>query len=474
MYMFLPVFFILMCITGISPEVAAAEDHHSPGHSGSADPGKGLVASQQEQSMEETQKGFLTGNEFIAHTRGESGCSTPRCHAGFSDSKRFPHEPVRTGECDICHTSQAYPSRYGVGRDQMIVCSGCHRKLEEEIQGSQFVHGPIKNGDCTSCHDPHGSGRSFFLKESYSNLCSTCHNLKRLYAGKFIHKPVQDGNCGLCHDPHASNFRWRLTDTGANLCVMCHEDMVIGMTSAYVHEPLLKSGCSDCHDPHSGESKLRLKTDPEKLCVRCHEEKKNEISQYRVAHEPAVKGQCVSCHSPHFSERRYLLIDKTDSLCFRCHKDKSVWKSRKVQHGPVVQGNCSACHNPHGSDNAFILRMSFPLKFYASYKKGEYNLCFNCHKEALVTTEKTVRVTNFRNGDTNLHMLHVNQKKGRTCRACHDVHASDQEDHIRENFLFGTATIPIEYFKSETGGKCIPGCHRERAYDRINRVVNKN
>jgi len=62
----------------------------------------------------------------------------------------------------------------------------------------------------------------------------------------------------------------------------------------------------------------------------------------------------------------------------------------------------------------------------------------NCHKEALVTTGKTVTITNFRNGEINLHMLHVNQNKGRTCRACHDVHASDQEDHIREEFRFAT------------------------------------
>ena len=89
-----------------------------------------------------------------------------------------------------------------------------------------------------------------------------------------------------------------------------------------------------------------------------------------------------------------------------------------------------------------------------------------------MTTEKTDTITSFRNGEINLHRLHVNQKKGRTCRACHDVHASDQSDHIREEFLFGVAKIPIEYVKTATGGRCIPGCHRERGYDRVNMIDN--
>lgn len=418
-------------------------------------------------------RGFKSENDFMSHTKGERGCVTEQCHAQFSKAREFIHEPVSTGACDACHRANAYPDRYGIVPDQGLACAGCHDKLDKKIRNSSFVHGPVRNGDCTSCHDPHGSGRQFFLRESYSSLCSSCHNLKRLFSGEFVHQPVRDGNCGLCHDPHASNYASRLTDVGANLCVICHEEMVEGMTMDFVHAPLVKTGCSDCHDAHSGESRTRLKTSPEKICFNCHEEKKNEISQYMRRHEPAEKGQCVSCHSAHFSDNKYLLLDKVDTLCFSCHKDSSTWKKKRFQHGPLVQGNCSACHNPHGSDNPYILRQSFPLEFYSAYEKGEYDLCFNCHKEALVTTEKTVTITNFRNGDINLHMLHVNQKKGRTCRACHDVHASDQEDHMREEFRFGSASVPVEYIKTQTGGRCIVGCHRERGYDRSRMVFNK-
>jgi predicted CXXCH cytochrome family protein len=249
--------------------------------------------------------------------------------------------------------------------------------------------------------------------------------------------------------------------------------MVEGMSLDSIHAPLTGKGCTDCHDAHAGNDKLRLKAPKEKICLTCHEEKKNETGQYTVQHKPAFEGKCVSCHSPHFSRFQFLLRDKVDTLCFECHSENRIWMDRRFKHGPVVQGNCSSCHNPHGSYNAFILKLSFPHKFYSEYEKGKYDLCFLCHKEAMVTTEKTETVTYFRNGDINLHKLHVNQQKGRTCRACHDVHASDQEKHLREEFRFGQADIPLNYYKTGTGGRCISGCHKEWGYDRVNMVKNK-
>lgn len=413
-----------------------------------------------------------TFEEYIAHT-GDGVCATSKCHPDLRIGETpFQHEPVSNAECIQCHTG-AYPNKFGLEDVQGLTCLKCHKQIEDEVQSSRFVHGPAKNGDCTACHDAHGSGRKFLLKQSYGKLCASCHNLNILYRGESIHQPVKDGNCGLCHDVHASDYRSRLTDSRANLCLACHDDMVSGMTKEFVHEPLIKSGCTDCHDPHSGKNSLRLKADPDKLCLNCHEGKKNEISQYTKKHAPAKDGKCVECHSPHYSDNQYLLRDKVDNLCFKCHKDKELWKQRRFQHGPVVQGNCSACHNPHGSDNSFVLRLAFPHKFYSKYMKGNYDLCFNCHKEAMVIEEKTQTITDFRNGNINLHKLHVNREKGRTCRACHNIHASDQYDHLREGFMFGTVNIPIYYFKTETGGMCVPGCHAERRYDRIEKIENR-
>ncbi len=358
-----------------------------------------------------------TAAEFLSHTKGSDSCLSDTCHAGMTKNKQFLHDPVTQGECSSCHRAESYPDKLGI-KSRNHICSECHKEMEDEIMTNKFIHGPVKSGDCVACHDPHDSDQSFFLK-----------------------------------------YKYRLTGFGANLCVGCHDNFVMGMANGHIHEPLLKSGCTDCHDPHAGGDSKRLKSPVEELCFNCHNEKKTEVNQYTTGHEPAVKGQCISCHSPHFSENSFLLLDKQNALCYSCHKESKERDNRKFKHGPVVQGNCSACHNPHGSDNANILRLAFPHKFYSAYEKGKYDLCFFCHKEAMVTVKQTTTVTN------------VNQKKGRTCRACHDVHASNHEGRIRDEFPFGNVSIPMEYSQTETGGTCLPGCHTERSYDRINKVI---
>ncbi len=412
-----------------------------------------------------------TPEEFLAHTKGASSCTSQTCHQELTKKAgTFLHSPVASEQCSTCHDAKKYPDKYGVEQNQRAMCARCHNSLEHEILKRTFVHGPIKNDLCTSCHDPHQSVWPFFLKKSYTELCTSCHKVERLYTGEFMHKPVKDGSCGLCHDPHASDFKYRLLDVGVNLCAACHQDLVAGMSQEYIHEPIIKSGCSACHNPHSGNNKFRLNVSAKKACFTCHEEKKNEVNQYKYKHKPAAEGNCTACHSPHFSDNPNLLIDRTDALCYKCHEENNVWEKRKFQHGPVAQGNCTACHNPHGSDNAYILRLPFPHSFYTEYDKKKYSLCFLCHKESLVTVEETETITNFRNGKTNLHRLHVQQKKGRTCRACHDVHASNQEGRIRDEFPFGKVSIRLEYNQTETGGSCVPGCHIQRSYDRVNSV----
>ena len=87
-------------------------------------------------------------------------------------------------------------------------------------------------------------------------------------------------------------------------------------------------------------------------------------------------------------------------------------------------------------------------------------------------TAETTDLTDFRNGSSNLHYLHVSKpEKGRTCRACHAPHASAGPKHIRETVSYGVWEIPIQFKKTDTGGSCQPGCHRPKAYDRASPVT---
>ena len=97
-----------------------------------------------------------------------------------------------------------------------------------------------------------------------------------------------------------------------------------------------------------------------------------------------------------------------------------------------------------------------------------------CHERTIASEEKTTTLTNFRNGDRNLHFVHVHKAaKGRTCRACHDPHATNNPKHIRDGVRSGNGVLPTNYKKTETGGSCQPGCHQKFAYDRVKEVVNR-
>ncbi|MHC4994524.1 MAG: cytochrome c3 family protein [Planctomycetota bacterium] len=137
-------------------------------------------------------------------------------------------------------------------------------------------------------------------------------------------------------------------------------------------------------------------------------------------------------------------------------------------HKPIREVGCSACHQPHAGEHANMLVMTYPQQFYSPFTPENYALCFNCHREEMVKDEHGVGLTRFRHGDVNLHWLHVNREKGRTCRACHSVHASRNPFHIRDEVPFGPQgwLLEVGYEMTEAGGRCSSGCHKTYDYDR--------
>jgi hypothetical protein len=71
-----------------------------------------------------------------------------------------------------------------------------------------------------------------------------------------------------------------------------------------------------------------------------------------------------------------------------------------------------------------LLSKPYPETFYAEFNPENFAMCFTCHDKKLVEAKEAEGLTGFRNGKQNLHFAHVNKEKGRTCRACHEKHAS--------------------------------------------------
>lgn len=391
-----------------------------------------------------------------------------QCHKSVS-SRKFTHGPVGVSLCSVCHVKEkkdaAGKHTFSLSMPEPELCLSCHDALRGKVDSSPVPHPAIAAAGCTGCHDPHGSSQRFFLKgRTMDETCAACHDPKT--RGAVVHPPAKS-SCAACHDPHGAEKPGLLRASPPDLCLGCHKKSRPQFAGKHVHGPV-SAGCPTCHDPHSAPKKLLLKADAAKdLCLTCHEDIASKLKAAVHPHPAVEKFGCTACHTPHTSDQPRLLKAPLLQLCVTCHKDKNPELNARYLHGPVVRGQCQDCHDPHGSANETLLKVSFPKSFYNPYADGVYGLCFNCHEKDIAREPKTSKLTNFRDGDKNLHYVHVHAEKGRSCKACHAVHGGNQEKHIREGVPFGAWTLPIKYSKTATGGTCIVGCHNPRSYDRV-------
>ena len=182
------------------------------------------------------------------------------------------------------------------------------------------------------------------------------------------------------------------------------------------------------------------------MCLDCHVVFANRMKQARSIHKPMEEG-CLKCHDKEIKTSKGKIRDMSKVLA-----------SGNSLHVPNTANECSACHQIHGGDLFDLLNKEYPSEFYSSFREENYALCFSCHDPRLAVVSKTTNLTGFRNGDMNLHSVHVNQKaKGRTCRACHEIHAIDREQYIRDSVPYGDWIFQTGFTKTATGGSCTPG-----------------
>ncbi|MBF0327825.1 MAG: cytochrome C [Nitrospirae bacterium] len=424
---------------------------------------------------------FSANNWTIGSAEAAGSCVTSTCHSTMGKGK-FVHGPAAVGQCDACHIQQGsrgqHP-KFAPITNSAELCYKCHDRLDVK----QGVHSPVKAGNCTLCHDAHQSSYKFMLRGDGQSLCFKCHD-KKIAGGKFVHGPVAVGGCAMCHNPHQTDYPKMLNAVGNDVCYICHTDKAQSFQNKkFAHKPV-KEKCINCHSPHSGDYKFNFSQEGSRdLCYTCHKDKKDWIESVKVKHGGLeTDKKCLACHDPHVSDYVKQLTREPADSCNLCH-NKQLTKTINMQeyleknknyHGPIQQKDCSGCHNTHGSDNFRILRKYYPPVFYAPFDIKNYELCFNCHEKTLVIDAKTKTLTGFRNGEQNLHFVHVNKvDKGRTCRACHDAHATNNPKHIRNAVPFGAWGLPVGFSKTAGGGSCLPGCHQKFEYNRDNPVRNR-
>lgn len=419
-------------------------------------------------------------------------CSTSECHTEIKNAVII-HSPVEEDECLSCHEQRnaEHPSEKG-GFDFVLTASGSQlcNQCHDPIEKGKSVHAPVAEGECLACHLAHGSSVPSLLKgsENQKTLCFECHD-SAPFELQYVHGPVDSGACTYCHSPHRSGRKSLLREALQDVCLGCHVDFSEGFLEAkFVHSAVKKKSCVSCHNAHSSSVPRLLIKEGQELCFECHKEVERKYKMSSSKHEPLYnENRCGNCHLVHFSEKEKLLVKEEMPLCLKCHGHdysnkpeslrniKQELKDRKYQHGPVAEEQCSPCHDPHGSSFSKLTKGPYPAGFYASYRSGIYDFCFECHDDVMLRDRENSKATDFRNGSQNLHYLHVAREfKGRTCHSCHATHASSGAKLITdEGVPFGDWEIPVRFVMTETGGSCTPGCHRRMDYDRTQKTKNE-
>lgn len=435
-------------------------------------------------------------------TRITESCTAEGCHQSILEHK-VPHDPVLHEKCLACHAYDLPDSHtFRLTHARSELCVSCHT-----LSFRTIVHEPLRSmwnpestqvsgagsktieqqalqqkGPCLGCHDPHGSEwRMMLVDDPLGGLCRGCHDDKLLSGMRYRHVPAREGACLLCHEPHSS---WRprlLVEEGGSLCLKCHVEIEVPgrlRRGPLVHAPL-ERGCTECHNPHASPFKFQLVEKRPRLCYSCHRDFEQQLAQATVVHGPVVQpGGCSGCHSSHSSLFPHLQLATQKRMCTECHNTRiqtsngrtltnmaALLEKNPNHHGPIRAGECTACHLPHAGARRNMLPEEYPPEFYAPFSEKRYALCFSCHRSELALDEHGVGLTRFREGDKNLHRVHVAGERGRTCRSCHEVHASRNPFHISESVAFGDWDMKIGFEQTPQGGRCSPGCHLPRTYD---------
>ena len=262
-----------------------------------------------------------------------------------------------------------------------------------------------------------------------------------------------------------------LPPAGEGDCTGCHGDLA---EVRVVHGAVEMESCDSCHEPQPPGHTYRLVDPIVEACIACHDDPR-EVEGH--VHGPVAEGRCTACHEPHGGEHEKLLRDESPGLCWTCHgramrtpggrivaNIRKLVETSEVTHEAIDMIGCLGCHQPiHGSDRQRLIAEGFPDGRYGDGWKGRYDLCFACHDEDLLGEDPSA--TGFRDGDRNLHRVHVARDKSRACTFCHDPHGGGRH-LVRRETPFGSWRMPIEVTFTENGGRCAAACHAVAAWER--------
>ncbi|MHB8790707.1 MAG: cytochrome c3 family protein [Desulfobulbaceae bacterium] len=331
----------------------------------------------------------LTGQAAAA---GQDTCFACHDKAQFQD--QVVHEPVRAGDCSVCHNPHVARYKGLLRYEKGKLCFTCHKEKAESFRKG-IVHEPINRNECTACHEPHASPDRGLVPKNLKSRCLVCHGPRqekdKIIPGleekyKYTHQPYLNGECGACHQPHNADQPMLLSMAPDELCGSCHE--AGKLQAGHTGYPGTLRGCLTCHNPHGSDRIALIRNvlhQPyEKGCDSCHQQSSGRVSveKCRECHAEAFDrmlaththltrrdgNACVNCHSPHAGDEKRLLRAREKQVCAACHRPSiDRFKNSTFKHGGSID-KCVDCHYPHGGNDMAML------------KGNGLEVCARCHE----------------------------------------------------------------------------------------------
>lgn len=398
--------------------------------------------------------------------RFEEGCVTAACHPGLQQTARPAHSA-----CDACHEPDAGGHVYPLRHPSDQVCRGCH----ETARANASAHDEAFDEGCTACHQPHtDAGVAMLRGKSAAETCVQCH--PSVHAA-VPHPPFANGECGTCHESHGTPFRSLMGhETIEKGCSLCHAEAVQRVAGSPNSHRGVKGSCSGCHDAHGSDVKGLLATSPRAACIACHPGVDAPAGGGKPVHHPVLQGErCEQCHDPHGSTIPGMLKEPATRTCLNCHgTDVHATDGRTLAAIPEPgesqskggHGSCGPCHTVHGGSDEALMRARASMVPIGSFQASNYAMCFGCHDQSIADERGA---TWFRDGDRNLHALHLRAgDQSRGCAACHVVHAAAEPRLIAKQVKFEGSGWQMEmrFELTRKGGRCGAGCHEALEYSR--------
>lgn len=353
-------------------------------------------------------------------------------------------------------------------------CSGCH---EMGINFDTWANSRHHSIRCIDCHAKPGltgwvAAKAGGVAQLYTHLTAKSINVDEIEL-KQKHMDIVSDNCGRCHTGAT-----RLTERDGRriahdkhaeagvACIQCHTGRVAHPDAKDAKITFVgladTDTCFKCHDGKTtfAGTKGPIKvfgTGDETACKNCHPDSIH--AQAHFGDKAAGKKPCLDCHEHKDGAQRHYLMDHVNQgkLCGKCHEPN---KQTASIHKPYAEGKCDTCH-----------QVMAPGFLFRGQPKANQAFCLSCHGDVAkaIGLAQPATLTNFRDGDSDLHASHAkdaSDRGDRLCLSCHDGHASGAAKAMI--FLRGVdGGEPGKFEAKPTGGSCTGSCHDDgMSYDR--------